>query len=80
MGTIPKFIDYSRYLTNIHNQDSWGGCGAMSTLHAFDIQMERVAPYSPDASYAFNSYVYNVSMGFAQPDPRVNVPNLNQEI
>ena len=71
MPNLPEELDYSiNHVTLIRNQDNMGGCGSMATLHVFDIQMERLAPYTPDGSYAFNSYVYNDSMGNHLPRPR----------
>ncbi len=79
MSNIPPILDYSDYVTLIRNQDGCGGCGSMATLHAFDIQMERIAPYTPDASYAFNSFVFSDSMGHhPTSDPRIGAKGLDQ--
>jgi hypothetical protein len=56
---IPPACDYSKYVTFIRQQAS-GGCGTMASLSVLDILKERERPYSPDFSYRFAEYVYNL--------------------
>ncbi|MCX6375883.1 MAG: hypothetical protein NTU88_07625, partial [Armatimonadetes bacterium] len=56
---LPSSLDYSKYVTFIRQQGS-GGCGTMATLSMLDILKEKERPYSPDFSYRFAEYVYNL--------------------
>lgn len=56
---IPPSCDYSKYVTFIRQQGQ-GGCGTMATLAILDILKEKERPYSPDFSYRFAEYVYNL--------------------
>lgn len=56
---LPSSLDYSKYVTLIRKQGS-GGCGTMATLSILDILKEKERPYSPDFSYRFAEYVYNL--------------------
>src|SRR5665647_1046173 len=76
----PDAVSYEQYVTLVHDQDDHGGCIGYSMLHVNEILKEVEAPYSPDPSYAFLNYVFQMataSEGGIFVDPRVpHDPNL----
>jgi hypothetical protein len=56
---LPPVVDYSKYVTFVRNQAGFGGCGSYASIAILDILQEREYPYAPDASFYFNSWVYN---------------------
>lgn len=48
---LPAKLDFSRYVTFVGSQDSWGGCIGRSTIQVMNILNEMENPYTPDLSF-----------------------------